>query len=85
MPIIQETLNINNLRTTRAKSINLHTIRKLIEYYLKNVLVKAGNIDFTRFRDIAVEGSSVSSPAQRGPGSERVNLINNNHSITFMN
>ena len=27
-------LNINNLRTTNKKSINLHTIRKLIEYSL---------------------------------------------------
>ena len=35
MPIITQTLNINNLRTTSAKSINLHTIRKLIEYSLK--------------------------------------------------
>ena len=35
MPIIPQTLNINNSRTTRAKSINLHTIRKLIEYSLK--------------------------------------------------
>ena len=40
MPIILQTLNINNLRTTSAKSINLHTIRKLIEYSLKNVLQK---------------------------------------------
>ena len=40
MPIIPQTLNINNLRTTSAKSINLHTIRKLIEYSLKNVPVR---------------------------------------------
>ena len=37
MPIITQTLNINNLRTKSAKSINLHTIRKLVEYSLKNV------------------------------------------------
>ena len=30
MPIIQQTSNINNSRITRPKSINLHTIRKLI-------------------------------------------------------
>ena len=36
MPIITQTLNIKNLRTISAKSINLHTIRKLIEYSLKN-------------------------------------------------
>ena len=28
MPIISQTLNTNNSRTTRAKSITLHTIRK---------------------------------------------------------
>ena len=39
MPIMAQTLNINNLRTKRAESINLHTIRILIEYSLKNVLV----------------------------------------------
>ena len=39
--IISQTLNINNYRTTSAKSINLDIIRKLIEYSLKNVLVKA--------------------------------------------
>ena len=37
MPIITQTLNINNLRTTSAKSINLHTIRKLAEYSFKNI------------------------------------------------
>ena len=38
MPIIPQALNINNLRTTSAKTINLHTIRKLIEFSFKNVL-----------------------------------------------
>ena len=37
MPIITQTLNINNLRTKSAKSIKLHTIRKLVEYSLENV------------------------------------------------
>ena len=37
IPIIPQTLNINNLGNTGAKSINLHNIRKLIEYSLKNV------------------------------------------------
>ena len=37
MPIITQTLNLNNLRTTSAKSINLHTVRKLVEYSLNNV------------------------------------------------
>ena len=35
MPIITQTLNINNLRATSAKSINLHTIRNLLNILLK--------------------------------------------------
>ena len=38
MPIFPQPLKINNLRTISAKSINLHTIRKLIRYSLKNVI-----------------------------------------------
>ena len=41
MLIIPQTLNINNLRITSAKCINLHTIRKLPEYSLKKFLSKA--------------------------------------------
>ena len=62
MPIITRTLNIYNVRTTSAKSINLYTIRKLIKYSLKNVHVKV----------LLFEGWSVLPPAQRGTGSERV-------------
>ena len=51
MPIIAQTLNINNLRTSSAKSINLHTIRKLTEYSLKIVL--------TVFEILLSEGRSV--------------------------
>ena len=40
MPIITQTLNINNLRTTSAKSINVDTIRKLVEYCLKNLMAR---------------------------------------------
>ena len=32
IPIITQTLNISNLRTTSGKSINLDNIRKLVEY-----------------------------------------------------
>ena len=53
MPIIPQILNTNNLRNTSAKSINLLTIRKLIECSLKNVFSK-GNVYYYRFRDIAV-------------------------------
>ena len=54
MPIITQTLNINNLRTTSAKSINLHTIRKLVEYSLKNISGK-GNVYSCLFWDIAIQ------------------------------
>ena len=40
MPTITQTLNINNLRTTSAKPINMHTIRKLVELSLKNIVEK---------------------------------------------
>ena len=39
-PIITQTSNINSLRTTSAKSINLNNIRKIIEYSLKNLLYR---------------------------------------------
>ena len=51
MPIIAQTLNISNLRTASAKSVNLHTIRKLTEYSLKIVL--------TVFEILLSEGRSV--------------------------
>ena len=38
VPVIPQTLNINNWRTTGEKSINLDTIRKLIVYPLKTSL-----------------------------------------------
>ena len=62
-----------NPRTTRAKSINLHTIRKLIEYSLKNVLVKAM---FTPsvFEILMHEGRSVLTAAQRGTRNEGVKV-----------
>ena len=66
MPIIAQTLHINNLRTTSTKSINLHTIRKLIEYSLKAMFT------LTVFRILLFKGRLVLSPAQRGTGSERV-------------
>ena len=76
MPVITQTLNINNLRATSAKSINLHTIRKLVKYSLKNV---PANVMFTltAFEILLSEGRSVLPPVQRGTGSERVNVMNN--------
>ena len=38
MAIIPQTLNSTNLRTTNAKSVNLLTIRNLIEYSLRNFM-----------------------------------------------
>ena len=38
MTILTQTLNTNNVRTISAKSINLHTIGKLIEHSLKTFL-----------------------------------------------
>ena len=73
MPVIPQTLKINNSRTTRAKSINLHTIRKLIEYSLKKVLIKA-MFTPTVFNILMSEVRLVLSPAQRVTGSERANM-----------
>ena len=73
MPIIPQILNINNSRTTIAKSINLHTIRKLIEYSLKKF--DKGNVYSYRFGILMSEGRPVLSPAQRGTGTERVNQM----------
>ena len=69
MPIIPQTLNISNLRTKSAKSTNLHTIRKLSEYSLKNIV----KVLFTlaAFEILLSEGRSVLSPAQKGTGTER--------------
>ena len=73
MLVIPQTLKINNSRTTRAKSINLHTIRKLIEYSLKKVLIKA-MFTPTVFNILMSEVRLVLSPAQRVTGSERANM-----------
>ena len=51
MPIIAQTLKINNLRTTSAKSVNLHTMRKLVKYLLK--IIGKVNVCSYCFRDIA--------------------------------
>ena len=72
MPIIPPTLNINNLRTTSVMSTNLHTIRKLIKYSLKNIPAKAA-FTLTVFEILLFEGRTVLSPVQGGAGSKRVN------------
>ena len=73
MPIITQTLNMNNLRTTSAKSNNLHTIRKLIEYSLKTVLVKA-MFTLTVFEILLSEGQYYHLPS--GPqGAEGLKIF----------
>ena len=70
MPIIPQTSNINNLRGRSAKSINLHTVRKVIKYSLKKVSLKAM---FTlNFFEILLEGRSALLLAERGTKSEWV-------------
>ena len=76
MPIITQTLNINNLRTTSGKSINLHTIRKLVEYCLKDVVAKA-MFTLSAFEILLSGGRSALPQAQRSTGSETVNVMNN--------
>ena len=71
--IIPKTLDTNNLRPTIAKSINLHTIRKLIEYSFKTVIVKATFI-VTVFEILLFEARSVLPPSQWDTGSERVKV-----------
>ena len=56
MPAIPQILSINNLRATSAKTITLHTIRKLIEHSLKNVPVKA-IFTLTIFEILMFEGA----------------------------
>ena len=73
-PIIPQTLNINNLRTTIAKSVNL-------QYSLKDVRVKAV-FTVTVFEILLFEGRSVLSPDQQGTGSKRVK---SNPAIQFPN
>ena len=74
MPIIPQTLNMNILRTTNAKSISLNAIRKLIEYSFKNLLVKAV-FTLAVFEILLFVSRTVLSPAQRGTGSERVKVL----------
>ena len=52
-------------------SINMHVIRKLVKYFLKNRFVNP-KFSITVFEILLLEGRSVLSPNQRGAGSERV-------------
>ena len=41
IPVIPQTLNINNQKSTSSKCINLNIIRKVIKYHLEKVIVEA--------------------------------------------
>ena len=69
MPIIPQTLNINKLRTTNAKSINLQIIRKLIEYPSKNVPVRA-MFTLSVFEILLFVRRTVLPPAQQVQGTK---------------
>ena len=70
IPIIPQTLNINNYRNTRTKSINLHIIRRLIRYSLKKPCLKA-MLTFTVFETLLFEVRSVLWSSQWVTGSEK--------------
>ena len=73
IPVITQDLNINNLRTTSAKSININTIRKLLEYSLKG----AGTKTIFILRVLGIlrsEGRSVLWAAQQRSGSKGVKV-----------
>ena len=80
--IIPEILNINNQRTTSAKSVNLSMIRRLVQCFLKNVPVKI-TFTLTVFEILLFEGRLVLGPAQRVAGSERVKILKT-HCITII-
>ena len=63
---------MNNLRTTSAECINLHTIRNLIKCFLKNVPVKV-LFTVTILEILLFEGQSVLPPVHLGTRSETVN------------
>ena len=74
MQIITYILNINKLRTTRAKSVKLHTIRKLVEYCLENV--RQRECFFLSILEILLSKCRlVLWPTQRITGSERVKVV----------
>ena len=72
IPIIPQTLNMNNLRTTSAKSINVHNVSKLIKYFWKKSLKrKCLPLPFSKYCCL-----KVLSPAQWGTWSERAKFKN---------
>ena len=70
-PIISQILAINNSRTIRAKSVNLHTLRKWIEYNFQKTGTE-GLFFFTLFEVLMSEGRSVLSESQQGTENKMV-------------
>ena len=83
MPIISQILNINNFRTKSAKSINLHTIRNVIQYLFKNVSLKA-MLTLTIFDIPLFKGSLVLLPTQESTSSKRVKVSLKNQKDTWI-
>ena len=71
IPVIPQTLNINNKRTTSANFINLHIIRKAMEYSLKEVVFKTMFI-VTVLEILLLQSRSVLRSTERVPGSQRI-------------
>ena len=71
--MIPKTWNINNVRTKSSKTITWYTIRKFLQYSLKNFLVKA-IFTLTVFEILLFQGRLVLSPTQQGTGSVRVKV-----------
>ena len=69
-PVIPQTLNINNLRTTSAKSIKLHTIRKFIKHSLKNARIKVFTV--TAFEILLFEEGRYYHPPNRVQGAKEL-------------
>ena len=83
IPIIPQTLNINNQRTTSSKAINLDIVRNLIEYSFKKVLLKA-RYNCTVFEILLFEGRLVLSHIQRGIESARVKISVKNRKTIWL-
>ena len=72
-PIIPLILNVNNEKTTSAKTINLDIIKKLIEYSLEGFPVKA-RFFLIVLEILLFEARLVLGLAERITGSERVKI-----------
>ena len=67
-------IELQEQRTTIAKSINLHTIRKVIEYSFEMIPIKA-TFTPTIFEILMFEVRWVLLPTQRDTGNERVKIF----------